>query len=86
MEELIIKQKPFYDVNDIMQLMDCKRNKAYEYIQIIKSVSDRGKTLGRVMVADFNLWAYGTTTGETSKEEVKKNEFVRAVPFRKRFY
>ena len=85
MEELIVKQKPFYNCEDIMQLMDCSRVKAYEYIRIIKSFSDRGQTAGRVMVADFNKWAYGTTE-ETSERGVRSNEFVRAVPFRKRFH
>lgn len=56
--------KPYYDVNDIMKIMDCKKTKAYGYIRAIKSISDVGKTAGRVMIRDFNLWAYGTTGGE----------------------
>lgn len=54
-------EKPYLDVNDIMELMNCCRNKAYDYIRAIKSVSDVGKTAGRVMRRDFNLWAYGST-------------------------
>ena len=82
--EQITNQKPYYDCEDIMKLMNCSRCKAYEYIRIIKSMSDRSKTAGRVMVADFNIWAYGV--GETKKEEVNQNVFVRAVPYKKRFF
>ena len=54
-------EKPYLDVNDIMMIMNCCRNKAYDYIRCIKSVSDVGQTAGRVMLRDFNMWAYGTT-------------------------
>ena len=86
MNQEIVKQKPFYNCEDIMQIMECSRAKAYEYIRIIKSFSDRGQTAGRVMVADFNKWAY--EVGENQKEEVRgRNEsFVRVMPFRKRFH
>ena len=60
MEEKISIKKPYLDVYDIMKLMDCKESKAYGYIRAIKSISDVGKTAGRVMVRDFNMWAYGT--------------------------
>ncbi len=55
--------KPFIDVDDMMKLMNCSRTKAYEYIRIVKSVSDVGKTKGRVMVRDFNVWAFGNPEG-----------------------
>lgn len=58
--------KPFYEAQDIMKIMQCGRNKAYEYIRAIKSISDVGETAGRVMVRDFNLWAYGTPEGVVS--------------------
>ena len=53
------KEKPYLDVGDIMEIMDCKRSKAYEYIRVIKEVSDVGRTKGRVMRQDFDRWAYG---------------------------
>ena len=53
------KEKPYLDVSDIMEIMDCKRSKAYEYIRVIKEVSDVGRTKGRVMRQDFDRWAYG---------------------------
>lgn len=52
-------KKPYLDVYDISELMGCKRNKAYEYIRSIKTVSDLSKTPGKVLVRDFLLWAYG---------------------------
>lgn len=58
-EEELLQDKPFYDVNDIMRLMKCNKSKAYDYIKVIKSVSDNGKTRGRVMKVDFDIWAYG---------------------------
>lgn len=58
-----IKSKPFYKVEDIMKLMQCSRSKAYNYIRVIKSVSDVGKTKGRVMKYDFDIWAYGYPQG-----------------------
>lgn len=61
-------EKPFYDVHDIMKIMNCGLSKAYGYIRAIKSVSDVGKTAGRVMVRDFNLWAYGTAKGGEESE------------------
>lgn len=61
-------EKPYLDVKDIEKLMNCGRTKAYEYIRAIKSVSDVGKTAGRVMVRDFNIWAYGTAKGGGENE------------------
>lgn len=70
-------QKPFLGVEDIMKLMNCKRSKAYGYIRAIKSVSDVGKTAGKVLVRDFNAWAYGTSDAkemylEDMKKDIKK--------------
>lgn len=62
-EEEMIKEQPFYTVEDIMRMMHCSKSKAYNYIKIIKSVSDVGKTRGRVMKIDFDLWAYGGLNG-----------------------
>ena len=53
-------KKPYLDYKDIMEIMGCGRSKAYDYIKAIRSISDVGKTDGRVMVRDFNMWAYGT--------------------------
>lgn len=63
--------KPYLDVNDIMKLLNCKKTKAYEYIRVIKAISDVGKTAGRVMVRDFNEWAYGTCENLKQKEGVR---------------
>jgi hypothetical protein len=62
-EEELVKDKPYYTVQDIMRLMDCSKSKAYDYIRVIKSVSDVGKTRGRVMKYDFDVWAYGCPQG-----------------------
>ncbi len=62
--------KPYYDVNDIMEKMNCSKTKAYEYIREIRSVSDMGKTAGRVMAQDFNAWAYGT-------KSIQKEEYTQ---------
>jgi hypothetical protein len=58
-EEELVKGKPFYTVEDIMRIMNCSKSKAYDYIRVIKSISDNGRTKGRVMKIDFDLWAYG---------------------------
>lgn len=68
--------KPFYDVDDIMKLMNCSRTKAYEYIRIIKDTSDIGRTKGRVMVRDFNTWAYGNVVVEEKPHSVLKQPRV----------
>lgn len=63
-------KKPYLDAQDIMKIMNCGRNKAYEYIRAIKSVSDVANTAGRVMVRDFNIWAYGSAKGGGYETEV----------------
>lgn len=68
------KEPPFLGVKEIMKIMNCGSTKAYEYIRAIKSVSDAGKTAGRVLVRDFNAWAYGTTdTKQVCVEDIKKD-------------
>ena len=66
--------KPYYDVNDIMKLLNCSKTKAYDYIRMIRSVSDMGKTAGRVMVQDYNAWAFGTKTIQKG-EDTQSKEF-----------
>ena len=62
-------KKPYLDVNDICDLMECCRNKGYDYLRAIKEVSDGAKTAGRVLVKDYLLWAYGP---EALRLEIKE--------------
>ena len=54
--EELYQKRQYLNVGDIMNLFGVGKDKAYDIIKAIKSVSDIAQIAGRVTVSDYAAW------------------------------